>query len=89
MDQTPCGVYADMDFHPEIPLFNLLSLVLLWILLAQLVFVELVAANKVASLIVPGFMAKALALRWAMTVSTICWRRLFFYNRCRKAKIAV
>ena len=54
-----------------------------------LLLVELGAAIKVASMIVPCFMAMPLALRCLFTVSKICLPRSCFSNRWRKLRIVV
>jgi hypothetical protein len=70
--------YAGLRLHSEIPLVALLGLVHFRIPLLLLIFGGLGAAIKVASMIVPCFMAMPLALRWAFTASKICWPRSCF-----------
>jgi hypothetical protein len=92
---------GSLRLHPVVPLVALLGLVHLGISLALLALVlpahsglalvkmELGAAIKVASMIVPCFMAMPLALRFAFTVLKICLPKSCFSNRWRKLRIVV
>lgn len=51
--------------------------------------VELGDTIKMASMMVPSFMAIPFALRWAFTASKICSFRSSFSKRCRNARIVV
>ena len=100
-DEAALILHADMDFHPEIPLIAFLGLMHLLIPLLLLVLVppahscfallkvELGAAIKVASMIVPCFMTMPLALRWAFTTAKIRRPRSCFSSRYRNVRIVV
>lgn len=67
MDQARFFKDADVSLHPELPLIAFPGLVDLGIPLPCLFLVEIGEVIKVASMILPFFMAIPLALRCAFT----------------------